>query len=184
MTRRRLTLTRRLVLARARAFDRAGASSSGWLQEERRLKARLRRRRVRGPMYLTRAELVRLGEWKGPRIRPLIARNTPGGVRGLTAAAFLTRDEGRRVRLLQGLSGVGLPVASVVLHFADPTRYPIYDVRVLAALRSLGLGDRFPPTPDGWVAYVACLRRLARRHRVSLRTLDKALWRLGDGAIL
>ncbi len=135
-------------------------------------------------MYLTRSELVVLGEWKTSRIRPLIARNTPDGVRGLTAAAFLTRDEGRRIRLLQGLSGVGLPVASVLLHFAEPARYPVYDVRVLAALRRLGIRDRFPPTPDGWLAYLRCLRRLARRYRVSLRTLDKALWLLGDGAIL
>jgi hypothetical protein len=184
MARRRLTLTRRLVLERARAFERAGASSSGWLRAERRLKARLRRRRARGPMYLTRAELVRLGEWKASRIRPLIARNTAAGVRGLTTAAFLIQDERLRIRLLQGLSGVGLPVASVLLHFASPARYPVYDVRVLAALRRLGVGDRFPPTPDGWVAYVACLRRLARRHRVSLRTLDKALWQLGKEAIL
>ena len=168
-----------MVLERARAFDRGGASSSGWSREEPRLKGSLRRRRLRGPMYLTRAELVRLGEWKAPRIRPLIARNTPGGVRGLTSAAFGTPDERRRVRLLQGLSGVGLPVASVILHFAEPARYPVYDVWVLTALRRLGVGERFPPTPAGWVAYVACLRRLAARHRVSLRTLDKALWQLG-----
>jgi hypothetical protein len=178
MARRRPTLTRRLVLAQARAFASDDASSSGWSREEPRLKARLRRRRARGAMYLTRAELVRIGEWKASRIRPLIARNTPAGVRGLTAAAFLTRDERLRIRLLQGLSGVGLPVASVILHFAEPARYPVYDVWVHIALRRL-VGERFPPTPDGWVAYVACLQQLARRHRVSLRTLDKALWRLG-----
>ncbi len=39
--------------------------------------------------------------------------------------------------------------------------------------------ERFPPTPAGWARYVRRLRRLARRYRVSLRTLDKALWRLG-----
>ena len=81
--------------------------------------------------------------------------------------------------MLLGLPGVGVAVASVVLHFADPRRYPIYDVRVRAALRRVGVRRRFPPTPHGWEAYVRTLRALAVRHRVSLRTLDKALWGLG-----
>ena len=72
-----------------------------------------------------------------------------------------------------------MAVASVVLHFADPGRYPIYDIRVRAGLRRLGVRRRFPPTPAGWVAYAATLRALAVRYRVSLRTLDKALWRYG-----
>ena len=71
-------------------------------------------------------------------------------------------------------------VASLLLHFADPARYPIYDVRVRTALRRIGVRRRFPPTPDGWSAYAATLRGLAARYRVSLRTLDKALWRLGE----
>ena len=72
-----------------------------------------------------------------------------------------------------------MAVASVVLHFADPGRYPVYDVRVRAALRRAGVRQRFPPTPAGWVAYAVTLRALAARYGVSLRTLDKALWRLG-----
>ncbi|MCI0546607.1 MAG: hypothetical protein L0027_04925, partial [Candidatus Rokubacteria bacterium] len=120
-----------------------------------------------------------VGEWKTPRIRPEIARNTEAGVRGLTAAAFLAQSDATRLRLLLGLRGVGVAVASVVLHFADPDRYPIYDVRVRAALRRIGVRHRFPPTADGWVTYAAILRVLAAHHRVSLRTLDKALWRLG-----
>ena len=97
----------------------------------------------------------------------------------MTAAAFLARDDSLRLRLLLGLRGVGLAVASVVLHFVEPARYPIYDVRVRAALRRIGVRRRFPATADGWVSYAATLRGLAARHRVSLRTLDKALWRLG-----
>ena len=86
-----------------------------------------------------------------------------------------------RLRVLMGLPGVGVAVASVVLHFADPDRYPIYDVRVRTALRRVGVKRRFPPTASGWALYAAVLRELAVRHRVSLRTLDKALWRLGGG---
>jgi hypothetical protein len=168
-------LTRARIQALARVFDRAAGGSP----EERALKRRLARRRAHGEAYLDRADLVVVGEWKTARIRARIARNTDEAVRALTAIALGTGDEARRFRLLQGLSGVGPAVASVILHFADPGRYPVYDVRVRAALRRLGVRERFPPTPAGWAAYVRRLRALARRHRVSLRTLDKALWRLG-----
>jgi hypothetical protein len=170
-------LTRRRIVGLARAFDRE--TPPVWRVGEGRLKARLAARRRQGTLHLTRADLVWLAEWKSPRIRPLIARNTAAGVRGVTAAAFLVPDEERRIGILLGLSGVGVPVASVVLHFADPARYPVYDVRVLAALRRLGIRRRFPATAAGWTGYVDCLRALAARHRVSLRTLDKALWRIG-----
>jgi hypothetical protein len=171
-----LSRARIVALAQAHDHDAAGVP---WARRERRLKARLARRRARGRLFLTRAELVWLGEWKSPRIRPQIARNTDAGVRGVTEAAFLAGDEAVRLRLLLALPGVGTAVASVVLHFAAPARYPIYDVRVRAALSRLGDRARYPPSPAGWVAYAARLRDLARGHRVSLRTLDKALWRLG-----
>lgn len=173
-----IEMTRRRIRALARAYDRVYGTSP-WARAERAIKTRLRRRRLVGALYLTRVDLVWIAEWKTARIRARIARNTPAGVRGLTRAAFLTRDDARRLRVLLGLSGVGLAVASVVLHFAEPARYPIYDVRVRTALRGLGIRERFPPTPGGWTAYVGCLRTLARRWRVSLRTLDKALWLRG-----
>ena len=173
-----VTLSRPRILSLARAFDRNEAGRP-WARGERRLKARLARRRRRGRLYLTRAELRWIGEWKSPRIRPQIARNTEAGVRGASEAAFLAQSDATRVKLLLGLRGVGMAVASVVLHFAEPRRYPIYDVRVRAALRRIGVRRGFPPTPAGWAAYGALLRTLAAGHRVSLRTLDKALWQIG-----
>jgi hypothetical protein len=173
-----IVLTRARIRTLAGRFDRDDVASP-WVRGERKLKVRLARRRARGSLFLTRGELSWLGEWKSPRIRPQIARNTEAGVRGLTGAAFLARSDAVRLGVLLGLPGVGVAVASVILHFADPRRHPIYDVRVRTALRRLGVRRRFPPTATGWAAYAAVLRELATRHRVSLRTLDKALWLLG-----
>jgi hypothetical protein len=174
-----IVLTSRRIRALARRFDRDEAASP-WTRGERVLKARLARRRRRGTLYLTRGELRWIGEWKSPRIRPQIARNTEAGVRGATAAAFLARRDATRLAVLLGLRGVGVAVASVILHFGEPARHPIYDVRVRAALRRVGVRRRFPPTAAGWAEYAAVLREMGARHRVSLRTLDKALWRLGE----
>ena len=173
-----IVLTSRRIRALARRFDREEAASP-WTRGERELKARLARRRARGALYLTRRELRWIGEWKSPRIRPQTARNTEAGVRGATAAAFLARSDAARLAVLLGLRGVGVAVASVILHFGDPARHPIYDVRVRTALRRMGRRRRFAPTAAGWAEYAALLRELGARHRVSLRTLDKALWRLG-----
>jgi len=173
-----IALTSRGIRAQARRFDQDEAASP-WTRGERELKARLARRRARGALYLTRRELRWIGERKSPRIRPQIARNTEAGVRRVTGAAFLARSDAARLGVLLGLRGVGVAVASVILHFGDPTRHPIYDVRVRAALRRIGIRHRFAPTAAGWAEYAAVLRALGTRHRVSLRTLDKALWRLG-----
>ena len=85
------------------------------------------------------------------------------------------------------LAGVGVPTASTLLYAAFPDDYPILDVR---ALESLGVRPRSQYPVSFWLVYLQACRELARRHGVSLRTLDKALWqhskersgKRGDGA--
>ena len=173
---RGLELTRQTLLGWVRAYDRGYR----WARAERQIKRALRRRRLGARPYLSRRLFAVLAEWKTPRIRGRIARNSAAAVRRATGAAFAARDDAGRLRALLALDGVGVPVASVILHFAFPGRYPILDAHVQTALRALGRLPRAPvASPAGWPAYCAVLRVLAREHRVSLRTLDKALWALG-----
>ena len=117
--------------------------------------------RARRRGWLTKADLVRIARWKTPRSAPRVARNPARLVRAATRRAFSARDESGRVEELTRLSGVGLPTASVILHFCHTDPYPILDVR---ALWSLSV-----ETPRGgirlWLSYVAACRRLARRAR-------------------
>jgi len=70
------------------------------------------------------------------------------------------------------LSGVGWPMASVILHWCHADPYPILDFR---ALWSLGL-DPLPPYDfDLWRAYTGHCRGLAAAG-VTMRDLDRALW--------
>jgi len=71
------------------------------------------------------------------------------------------------------VAGVGVPTASVLLYFAFPDDYPILDVRVL---ESLGVKPRSQYPVGFWLDYLRVCREAARRHRVSHRALDKALW--------
>ena len=62
-------------------------------------------------------------------------------------------------------------MASVILHFAFPRRYPILDRRAMKAV-----GGSTHCTFDLWEEYSDLCRRAAKRLGVSMRTLDRALW--------
>jgi len=129
------------------------------------------RARERG--HYTRPAFLRVCRWKSPRSGPLVARNGAAAIRRQTAAALAATDDGERMAALLELEGVGVPTASVLLHFASPDGCPILDVR---ALDALGHAGRSTYPVAYWVAYCAACRALAAEHGVSVRTLDKALW--------
>lgn len=62
-------------------------------------------------------------------------------------------------------------MASVILHFAFPERYPIIDVRVMRAV-----GEPAHYSFNRWIKYAECSRRAADAMGVSIRELDRALW--------
>jgi hypothetical protein len=128
--------------------------------------------RARG--HYAREEFLVLCAWKTPRSRPKVAANPEATVIEATGASFAATDEEARISALLGLEGVGVPTASTLLYFAFPDDYPILDVR---ALDSLGVGPRSQYPVSFWLQYLAVCRELARCNGVSLRTLDKALWR-------
>jgi hypothetical protein len=123
--------------------------------------------------YYEKPELLLLCEWKTPRSKSRVARNTPAFVEGITRAAFATEDESERMAGLCALQGVHAPTASVLLHFAFPDRYPIIDWR---ALESLGQPRQAAYTIQYWLDYLEACRELAARAGVTMRVLDKALW--------
>jgi hypothetical protein len=90
-----------------------------------------------------------------------------------TRLVFERADEFIRVGALCSLEGVGVPTASALLFFAFPDDYPILDRR---ALESLGVRARPQYSRAFWLEYLAACRKLARKHGVHIRVLDKALW--------
>src|SRR5579859_873238 len=127
--------------------------------------------RARG--HYTREEFLEVCAWKTQRSRSRVASNTEIAVTAATGAALASKDEATRMSALLGLAGVGVPTASTLLYAAFPDEYPILDVR---ALESLGVRPRSQYPVSFWLEYLQVCRELARRHGVSVRTLDKALW--------
>jgi hypothetical protein len=136
-----------------------------------------RRARERG--YYTREDARTVYRWKARRSEGRFAVVDARTVRDTTRKAFAASDETARIEALTSLPGVGVPVASALLHFAFPDEYPILDVR---ALESVGVRGRSVYPASFWVAYVAFYRQLAAELGVSLRTLDAALWQHSKAA--
>lgn len=122
---------------------------------------------------MTKDDLVTIGTWKSPRIRPRLLSNDDALVREATRIALSTGHEALRLHVLLALRGVGWPVASVILHLFHPDAYPILDFR---ALWSASSDVPKSYTFDFWRSYTAFCRELATDSGVSMRDLDMAMW--------
>lgn len=132
---------------------------------------------VKAAGYLTRAQLLKVGDWKAPRITEHLKKNSEELVRETTRIALTTPVEALRICVPQILAGVGFPMASVILHFFHKDEYPVLDFR---ALWSLSM-----PVPNDysiqfWMQYVETCRAIAAKANVDMRTLDRALWQYSN----
>lgn len=123
--------------------------------------------------YLTKEEYLILYRWKSQRTLPLAKKTKKELVEEATRAAFAAKNEEVKIGVLMILPGVQMPVASTILHWVFPNRYPLLDFR---ALWTLGIDK--PPTYNFafWEKYVIACRSIAAEAKVSMRDLDRALW--------
>jgi len=124
--------------------------------------------------FLTKEEFLTVCEWKTPRTKPRCKSNEADLIREVSTLAKSTESECLRIHVWTLCAGVKWPTASVFLHFAFPNKYPILDFRALWSLKM-----DVPPkyTFAFWSDYTNFCRELARRSNVTMRILDKALWK-------
>ena len=128
---------------------------------------------VRQRGHFLRQEFLDTYAWKTTRTIGKAKKYSEAEIADVTGVAFRQTDEKLRICLLRTLDGVDWPVASTLLHVGVGAEYPILDFRALWSL-----GSQMPSSVsyEFWWAYVACCRALAKKARVSVRELDKALW--------
>jgi hypothetical protein len=138
----------------------------------------MRNARRRG--YLTQSEFEAVCVWKSARAIQHIRANSPSEIRQATQRALATRDEDRRLSELLALRGVAVPTASSILMFIDPKRYGVIDIRVWQLLYAVGAVTTKPAgagfSANDWRKFLAILRPMAGRFRVSVRDLERALF--------
>lgn len=131
---------------------------------------------VRKVGYLNRDQLVDVVCWVTTRVYPrdLAEGNDPDFVKDITSSAFMANDERNSIKVLTELRGVGRPIGSAVLHLFHKDLYPFLSQRSLWSVRA----DASKSQSLGfWMDYVSFCRDVACRNNVSMRTLDRALWR-------
>jgi len=169
-----LQLSRRFIREWACVYDHR--SDPPARAEEQAIKAWLRGQQE--PKHLDKGHFVRLARWAAPRQLAAYQSNGPPFVGQATRLAYQALDVRLKVHILSGMSGVSVTVAAAILHFFHPRLFPIFDVRARTTLKKAGFWPRRVDDAgvEAWDDYVLVMRRLARRFRVSLRDLDKALY--------
>jgi hypothetical protein len=133
------------------------------------------KRKLKNQTHLTRDDFIKIGLWKSKRPRKHYEspENSNKFVREITGIAFHSKNEKVTIEALTLIHGCNYPLASVILHFKFPNRYPILDFR---ALWSLGIKQPKKYTFDFWWNYTRKIRKLSKSLRLDIRTIDKALW--------
>ena len=132
--------------------------------------------------YLLKDELKEMGRWKHRALPSIMEKkNQQGHIEKITAAVFGLVDDWEKLKKLEkNIYGVAQSVASVILHLYDPKPYPILDEH---ALRSVGIKEKYVHGPEYpfWQEYVDLCRAEATHYDVSMRTLDRALYKYSEG---
>jgi hypothetical protein len=173
-----LRINRTFVREWAREYDRQRRRTLRGRREE--AEERALKGWIRGQpniKHLDKGHFVRLATWERPRSGESYQRSRSSLVRETTRLASRILNGRLKVHVLMAIEGVDVTVAATLLHFFYPRRFPMFERRARVTLKRAGLWGR-PPNDaglDAWEDYVPVMRRLARRFRVSLRDLDKAL---------
>lgn len=168
-------ITRDEALRLARHYCELPSYEPGVSNDEADEQIERRFQTIRDRRYMVPGDLSLIARWKypGKALVNLVEKNTLIEVTEISQASFSATTERLRIGALLALHGVGWPMASVILHFAFPDRYPMLDKRVM---RVVGAPATY--SFDRWVEYTELCREASRRLGVSMRVLDRALWTL------
>ena len=134
--------------------------------------------------YLTKNELMEMGDWKDPRFARSNIKNgnSSGHIEAVTREAFRPGDDWEKLKKLMGdydgICGVGQSIASTILHLYDPERYPIFDPHALYSIRINK--EEVEGDKEFWKKYVDFCQAKAKCHGVCMRTLDRALYKFSQ----
>ncbi|MEM3705698.1 MAG: hypothetical protein QXX59_07225 [Candidatus Bathyarchaeia archaeon] len=150
-----------------------------WTQKEKEIGDRLRT-----TQELTKNDLIEIVEWKfkelegrRKRVLALIGENEDAKVRSISKYVFSLDSsfDAQKVDLLQALHGVGVAIASVILTFYNPNDYCVFDIHVWREL--FGKEPLNLYTAENYLKVLSKLREEAKKHSLSVRTVEKAYFK-------
>ncbi|HPT66016.1 MAG TPA: hypothetical protein PK257_01745 [Candidatus Woesebacteria bacterium] len=132
--------------------------------------------KVKKSGYLSFNDFYQICMWKSARPKKRYLNNKES-VENVTKRALLETDEGRRIKILCELDGVGIATASAILTIIYPEKYAVIDVRDLEELNKI-IKNKIGKTIsiNTWINYLAEMRKLAKENNATPREIDKALF--------
>lgn len=142
-------------------------------------------RKIRSRGHATMEELLELVKWKFPiSIRHVnVPNNTEEDVKKLTG--FILKEDlsdSQRVRILTGLTGVKVRMASAILTLIFPHDYGTFDINARKALEDFGFikGDELSDySLSDYLEYLKIIRKIAKELACTPRDIDRALYYYG-----
>ena len=131
---------------------------------------------VSGIQTLSRRSFERIIEWKAARVKAIINWNE-FDVYGHAFKACLESPDEQKLPILDALYGIGVPVASTVLHFMYPDRFPIMDIRTVEVLHQAGCIESTQRDQKHYMPFRSAILGIAQRSPgSSLREIDRSLF--------
>ncbi len=131
---------------------------------------------LRKESTLTRETFIRIINWKAARVKGRLNSDYEPYSKTF-AKAHQSADVLNRISLLTQLDGIGVPVASTILHFMDPHVVPINDVRTVEILHYAGLLKYLSRDEKRFAAFQEALLNIrANSPDFTLRHIDRALF--------
>jgi thermostable 8-oxoguanine DNA glycosylase len=150
-----------------------------WIQKEQELGARFRSNR-----RITREDLEQVVDWKfkempgrRKRIMSLLAENTDDKIRNVSNQFFriTSNNDSYKVHTLNKVYGVGPALASTILTFINPKDYGVFDIHVWREL--FGIEPKGFFRTANYLKVLVELRKIAEKHQLDVRTVEKALFK-------
>ena len=125
---------------------------------------------------LAKTTFLRIIDWKAARVKGALTDDYSQYERNI-AVAHQTTDPIERILTLTALDGIGVPVASTILHFMDPDAIPINDYRTVEVLHYAGLLLHLSRDAKRFPAFMQTILKIRENcPSFTLRQIDRALF--------
>lgn len=125
---------------------------------------------------------ARIVNWKAARAKGYVDWKNFEKYAKTISVAF-SAQENQKISIIDDLPGIGIPVASAIMHFVYPQNFPTVDFRTVEALKEMGYLDKtksthhFRDTIFGYESFRQTILGIAKKcPERSLREIDRALF--------
>lgn len=130
--------------------------------------------------FLSINDLFEIARWKSSRRAADVRNNKKREVKNVTRTVFESDCPESKIRELDNLKGVGIPIGSAVLCMHNPENCGVIDIRAWNTLNKLDTSfikkkiSYFKIKDFG--KYLYKIRNLAKQNKMTCRQIDMALW--------